>query len=160
MCFIGMHVWLFVSLIIIAIQIGFAQPTYDFGEPDFETLINVTLIREGGRLSEQTFSVSISVGRTIDIPPATLEFVDEDSADYRIDAPADFVSLIFPPFQQNITFTFYLFGDEIPEGVEAFRATSTPSQNFPNFGPPSMGGAFVSTEVRIIDNDCEFIIYL
>ena len=145
-------------IIIIDIQIGFAQPTYDFGEPDFETLItNVTLIKEGGRLSEQTFSVSISVGGTIDIPPATLEFVDEDSADYRITAPANFVSLIFSPFEQNITFPFFLFGDEIPEGVEAFRATSTPSQNFPNFGPPSMGGAFASTDITIIDNDCKFI---
>ena len=149
--------WLFVS----DIQIGFAQPTYDFGEPDFETLItNVTLIKEGGRLSEQTFSVSISVGEAFGSPPATLEFFDEDSADYRIlGAATDFISLIFPPFQQNITFPFFLFGDEIPEGVETFRATSTPSQNFPNFGPPSMGGAFASTEVRIIDNDCKFIIY-
>lgn len=55
------------------IQIGFVRPAYSFEEPGYETLItNVTLVREGGRLSEQTFQVSISVINAINTPPAML----------------------------------------------------------------------------------------
>ena len=50
--------------------------------------------------------------------------------------------LDFPPEDQNVILQVILFRDDLPEGTEAFRATSTPSQIFPNFGPPSMGGAF------------------
>ena len=140
--------------LLIGIQIGFALPEYSFDEPDFETIVNdIVLIREGGRLSEQTFQVSISVGGTININPATLEFEDEDRADYRLTAPQDFIALDFPPDRQNITLSVILFRDDVPEGTEAFRATSTPSQNFPNFGPPSMGDAFASTDVLIFDGD-------
>ena len=117
---------------------------------------DIVLIREGGRLSEQTFQVAISVGGTIDRPPATLEFDDEERADYRLTAPRDFIATVFPPNVQNITLTVLLFDDDLPEGTEAFRATSTPSPDFPNFGPPSMGGAFASTDVFIIDNDRRF----
>ena len=144
---------------LIAIQIGFAQPVYSLNEPDFETINrDIILVREGGRRSEQTFQVTISVSDTINIPAATLQFQfeDDNSADYRIETGRDFVQLRFLPFQQNITLTVFLLSDGLPEGTEAFRATSTPSQNFPNFGPPSMGGAFASTNVLIIDDDCKF----
>ena len=144
---------LMLLFLLLGIQIGFALPEYSFTEPDFETIVNdIVLVREGGRRSEQTFQVSISVGGTININPATLEFEDEDTADYRLTAPQDFIMLNFPPDQQNITL-FFLFPDELPEGTEAFRATSTPSQNFPNYGPPSMGGAFAFTDILICDND-------
>ena len=139
---------------LLGIQIGFALAQYSFDEPDFETIVNdIVLVREGGRLSEQTFQVSISVGGTININPATLEFEDEDTADYRLTALQDFIALDFPPDRQNITLSVILFRDDLPEGTEAFRATSTPSQNFPNFAPPSMGGAFASTYVLIFDDD-------
>ena len=142
--------------LLVGIQIGFALPEYSFDEPDFETIVNnIVLVREGGRLSEQTFQVSISVGTTFNRPPATLEFEDEDTADYRLTAPQDFIALDFPPDRQNITLTVILFRDDLPEGTEAFRATSTPSQNFPHFGPPSMRGAFASTDVLIFDDDCK-----
>ena len=138
----------------IGIQIGFARPVYSFNEPSFETIVNdISLVREGGRLSEQTFQVTISVGGTIDRPPATLEFEDEERADYNLASPSNFIMLNFPPDQQNITLTVILSSDDLPEGTEAFRATYTPSQNFPNFGPPLMGGAFASTDVLIIDDD-------
>ena len=110
-------------------------------------------MREGGRLSEQTFQVVISVGGTINRRPATLEAEDEERADYSIAAPNDFVIFLFPPGQQNITFTVILFADDLPEGTEEFRATTALSSNFPNFGPPSMGGAFQSTDVLINDDD-------
>ena len=139
---------------LIGIQIGFAQPVYSVDEPAFENIINdIVLVREGGRFSEQTFQVSISVGSTINRHPATLAFEDEDTADYRLTAPQDFIALDFPPDRQNITLSVILFRDDLPEGTEAFRATSTSSQNFPNFGPPSMGGAFASTDVLIFDDD-------
>ena len=142
---------------LIAIQIGFALPVFSLNEPDFETVNrDITLVREGGRLSEQTFQVTVSVSGTINIPAATLQFEDEDNADYRLTFPQNFVQLDFPPSQQNVTLIVILFSDGIPEGTEAFRATSTPSPNFPNFGPPSMGGAFASTNVLIIDDDCKF----
>ena len=141
---------------LLGIEIGFALPQYSFNEPDFETIVNdIVLVREGGRLSEQTFQVSISVGGTININPATLEFEDDDTADYRLTTPQDFIALDFPPNAQNITLSVILFHDDLPEGTEAFRAASTPSPNFPNFGPPSMGGAFASTDVRIFDDDCK-----
>ena len=141
---------------LVAIHIGFALPEYTFDEPEFETLFrDIVLVREGGRLSERTFQVSISVGGTINRRPATLDFEDEERADYRLTSPRDFISLIFPPGQQNITFAVIIFRDNLHEGTEAFRAISTPSPNFPNFGPPSMGGAFASTDVLILDDDCK-----
>ena len=140
------------------IQIGFGLPQYSLNEPDFATIFNdIVLVREGGRLSEQTFQASISVSGTINIPAATLLFEDDENADYALETPRDFVQLRFLPSQQNVTFIVLLFSDDMPEGTEAFRATSTPSQNFPNFGPPSIGGAFASTDVLIIDDDCKFV---
>ena len=100
-------------------------------------------------MSSQQFSVLSAIHST----PATLEFENEDTADYRLTSPQHFIFLTFPPDLQNITLLVILFRDDLPEGTEAFRATSTPSQNFPNFGPPSMGGAFPSTDVLIFDDD-------
>ena len=89
---------------LLVIQIGFALAQYSFNEPDFETIVNdIVLVREGGHLSEQTFQVSISVGGTTNVNPATLEFEDEDTADYRLTALQDFIALDFPPDRQNIT---------------------------------------------------------
>ena len=139
---------------LVAIRIGFALPEYSFDEPELETIVtDIVLLREGGRLSEQTFQVAISVGGTINRRPATLEFEDEQRADYRLTAPAEFIALDFPPGRQNITLAVILFRDNLHEGQEAFRATTTPSPNFPNFRPPSMGGAFQSTDVLINDDD-------
>ena len=100
---------LMLLFLLLGIQIGFALPEYSFTEPDFETIVNdIVLVREGGRRSEQTFQVSFSVGGTININPATLEFEDEDTADYRLTAPQDFFMLNFPPDQQNITLLFFI----------------------------------------------------
>ena len=139
---------------LIDIRIGFARPAYSFNEPEFEIIVeDIVLVREGGRLSEQTFQVFVSVGGTINRLPATLEADNEQRADYRLSAPADFIALTFPPFRQNITLTIILFRDDLAEGTEAFRATSTPAVNFPNFRSPLMGGAFASTDVLIFDDD-------
>ena len=130
------------------IQIGFAQSQYSFREPENETEFEIVLVRQGGRLSEQTFQVSISVGGSIDVPQATL------GEDYRLTQSAtraNFIVLNFPPDRQNITLTVNLLFDSLPEGTEGFRVTSTPSPRFPNFQP----GDFAVTDVRIIDDDCK-----
>ena len=99
-------------------------------------------------------SIFVRALTTINIVPATLEFEEEDRADYRLSTSStDFIALNFQPTQQNITLRVVLLEDDLPEGTEAFRATSTPSPSFPNFGPPSMGGAFASTDVLIFDDD-------
>ena len=100
---------LMLLFLLLGIQIGFALPEYSFDEPDIETLFSdIVLVREGGRLSEQTFQVTVSVGGTINIAPATLEADDEDRADYRLTNSADFVRLIFPPDRQNITLFLFI----------------------------------------------------
>ena len=144
------------------VQIGFSQATYTVNEPDFETLITeVVLIREGGRLSEQIFSIAVTVSdpRTIGLQSATLQqSYNEDQSDYRIATSTQyFVSIRFSPREQNVTFFIFLYGDDFPEGTEVFRATSysISSQSLPHFWPPSMGGAFASTEIHIIDDDCK-----
>jgi hypothetical protein len=130
---------------------------YTFTEPDVETPnSDVLLIREGGRRSEQTFLVAIDVGEPDSgIRSATLETFDV-AGDYNTAAGGgSFIQVFFGPDQENVSLPLTLFPDTLPEGLEAFRATSIPSEGFPNFGPPISGGAFATTEVRIMDNDCK-----
>ena len=135
------------------IRIGFAQLVYTFSEPDVATLITeVTLVREGGRLSEQTFDVAVTVGtpNSVSIRPATLQQLGNSmNPDYAIENLANnFISLAFPPEAQNVTFRFQLLSDALPEGLEAFRAETSPLAGSPRFQPGS-------TEIRILDDDCE-----
>ena len=136
-------------------RIGFAEQAYTFNEPDAETqIMEVTLIREGGSLSEQTFGVKIIVNNpTGDTRPATLESDDINNSDFRINSTDNFLRLRFPAEVHNITFEFFLKSDEFPEGVEAFQATATPLEGFPTFQPPQGEGAFESTEIRISDEN-------
>jgi hypothetical protein len=124
---------------------------YTFTEPDVETPNNdVVLIREGGRLTEQTFAVTVDVGEPDSgVRSATPETFGQ-AGDFSIRGGSQ---LIFRPNQENVSLPLTLFPDTLPEGLEAFRATSTPSQGFPNFWPPNSGGAFATTEVLISDND-------
>ena len=129
--------------------IGFAEQAYTFNEPDTDTMIReVTLIREGGGLSEQTFGVEISVIDNNFTHPAMLEL------DYSINSTG-FLRLQFPAEVQNITFDFLLINDTFPEGMEAFRATSTSirGMGFPTFKLPQGEGAFESTEIFICDEN-------
>ena len=151
----------FFFYLLLGIQIGFARPAYSFDEPVFESVVfDIVLVREGGRLSEQTFQVIVHVSDSgiMNTSLATLDsFFGEDRADYKLTSPTDFIIWTFPPNRQNITIPLILFDDYMPEGTEAFRATSTSTQYFfPNFGPPSAGGAFESTDVFIIDDDCNW----
>ena len=60
------------------------------------------------------------------IPPAILEFDDQERADYRLVTPSNFVRLNFPPDRQNITLSVIIFNDDLPEGTEAFRVILLP----------------------------------
>ena len=142
------------------IRIGYAQEVYQYFEPDFLIVItNVTLVKEDGRVSEQTFGVGITVSNPQMLTPATLESFDFSiNFDYALSTPEQtFTVLNFFPSQQSVTFQFFLNGDELPEGTEAFQASSTPVEGFPIFQAP-ITTAFASTEIQIIDNDCKCII--
>ena len=140
-----------------AIRIGFAQEVYQYFEPDFVMLItSVTLVKEDGRVSEQTFSVGITVSNPQTLPAATLETFDTSiNYDYSLGTPGSTLVLRFLPNQQSITFQFFLNSDDLPEGTEAFQASSTPVEGFPMFQAP-ITTAFAATEIQIIDNDCKF----
>jgi hypothetical protein len=117
---------------------------------------DVVLIRESGRQSEQAFLVAIDVGEPDSgIRSATLETFAQ-AGDYSTVTGGSFVQVFFGPNQENVSLPLTLFPDTLPEGLEGFRATSTPSQGFPNFMPPNSRGAFATTEVRILDNDSKF----
>ena len=144
---------------IVVIRIGFAQEVYQYFEPDFPLYIeNVTLVKEDNRVSEQMFSVGIIVKNAQTLPAATLEPFDTSiSYDYSLGIPEQtFTVLNFFPNQQSITFDFFLYSDELPEGTEAFQASSTSVVGFPTFQAP-ITTAFAATEIQIIDNDCKCI---
>ena len=140
-----------------AIRIGFAHPEYIFLEPDMETLFsNVTLIREGGRESERLFAVGVTVGSPRSERPASLEGVELGTHyDYRLGVNGTLSPVLFPAAADFASFQFFLNSDELPEGLEAFEASSSPLPGFPTFLPPITNATFRSTIIRIIDTDCE-----
>lgn len=139
---------------------------YEFVEPEFETMFNVTLIRDDNRLSEQTFRVGIEVSDPTGlVRPATPQMTASDTSyDYRVSTTIGqtFFMVDFPPDLQSIPFTFFLNSDEVPEELEAFQASSTAVVGFPSFFPPlpSSNTAFQSTQIQIIDDDCKFFFQL
>ena len=126
---------------IIAIRIGFELPSYTYMEPMFEETIDTFFVLESGLsvngpiylakednvISEQIFSVVVQVSSSVpqgqSIQPATLD------ADYRLSAASGVTSVVlqFGPMVQRINFPFTLFSDTLPEGTEAFLASSAPA---------------------------------
>ena len=119
--------------------------------------MNVTLVKEDNRVSEQTFGVGITVSSPQSLSAATLDTYDTRiNFDYSLGDPEDtFISLPFFPHQQNTTFQFLLNSDRFPEETEAFQASSRSIEGFPTFQSP-VTTAFASTEIQIIDNDCKY----
>ena len=143
----------------IALQIGFELPAYTFQEPSALRLImDVKLIKEGNRITEQTYSVVVSVSNPPPpLSPATLQG-QGGNYDYSLVVPgASSLVLDFGPNQQNQTFAFILYGNEIAEGTEGFEATSTANEGFPTFGAPQNISA--TTLITILDDECESIHY-
>lgn len=130
-------------------------------EPTLPDLLRVvTLVKEENRTSEQAFLVLITVGPPEGNIAAAIRETpsSQDNYDYRLTAPIDrsFITLQFPPQVQSIPFNFYINGDDIREGTEAFQArseSSTSGGNVPVFQPPIGGMVHQNTEIQIIDND-------
>ncbi len=130
----------------IAISIGFQFSEYTFFEPQFDTTItNVTLIKEGGRITEQVLGVLVT------FTAGSASFVD-----YTLGGIMNLNSQRrnILPNAQSTTITFILLGDDIPEGTETFRVSSSSQEGFPTFETPTT--TFISTIISILDNDCEF----
>ncbi len=60
------------------------------------------------------------------------------------------------PNVQNITLAFILRPDDIPEGTETFRVSSSAQEGFPPFETPTT--TFTSATISILDNDCEYYV--
>lgn len=135
------------------IEIGFALHYHTFNEPDERTIVqNVSLIKEDGRVSEQTYGLVISVTDFVIITG-----IAELGSDFSLsnDPMQDSVSILFPPSAQSINFTFFLEADDLIEGTEGFEAFISFADGFPTFDLPSDGNAFADVQVTIMDNDCE-----
>lgn len=143
----------------LAIRIGFALPLYRFQEPANESLTTeVTLVKEGNRESEQTFGVVVTVSDPGGIlQAASIQASNESIYDYRLFIPSTFILLLFPSAVQSVTFSFFINADELPEGTEAFRASSTPFEGFATFQAPITDSAHQTTTIEILDNDCELL---
>ena len=84
---------------------------------------SIPLVKEGGRVSEQTFNLQIDVSNmTNRFQPAT--FGD----DYK----HDIINIIISPDQQSVNWEFELISNEFPEDNEAFHVTIS-SVGYPKF---------------------------
>ena len=129
-------------------------------------ITNVTLIKEDNRTSEQNFGVTLSFGDPGSlIRPTTLQSATDPFApfDYSLGRlpGANSISLEFGPDTAEVSFSFFLYSDALPEGTEGFLINiASQGGIFPNFQLPLATPdvaipAFASTLVRIQDNDCE-----
>ena len=151
------------------------MPEYTFLEPDFEMFVgNVSIIKEGGRVTEQTFAVNILINEPIVGSRLATQKTDETVAaginyDFRTEGTASGTALgvnsmvfEFSPNEQSFTFNFFINSDEVPEGTEGFRLASAPERgvqlpglSYPTYQPPSGRNAHVNSEITIMDNDSE-----
>ena len=163
-----------------AIRIGFELPSYtylermfdedidDFFEPESGLAANgpVFLAKEDNVTSEQTFLVVIQTSGSVPpgkfIEPATL------GVDYRLPGSTTVVVLQFPPRFQRINFPFTLLFDTLPEGTEAFLASSAPEDTaqLPDGTTVPLStylhpnALFSESFIIIEDDDREFIAYI
>ena len=138
-------------------MIGFQQVNYTFLEPQFDSLEQIVLEKEGGQISERTFQVIVQVTTTSPDILARPASLDED---YRLSGAPNVTSvqLIFPPDQQTLSFDFTLLADDLPEGLEVFSLRSTSGGNpFPDFGTPVT--LLETTSILIEDDDSKFTVF-
>ena len=135
--------------ILLAIRIGFVKQNYTFIEPPTMKLFSIPLVKEGGRVSEQTFNLQIDVSNmTNRYQPAT--FGD----DYK----HDIINITIFPDQQSIMWEFELISNEFPEENEAFRITIS-SIRYPKFLSDNQG-VFNTTTIIINDPKSWFVIVM
>lgn len=132
---------------------------YQFQEPaSADSVVNLILVKN--RQSEQTFLVTVMLGASEMLRPATLD--DGAAFDYRVNngtatilADPRTLKVTFPPSIQNLSFSLTLNSDEKVEGLEGFQATIGPSAAFLQ---SAVGQAYQSTIVQIFDGDCKFMV--
>ena len=123
----------------------------------------IYLIKEDNVLSEQTFIVEIQTSDSVPsgsgFNPATI------NVDYELGVTGTATALLFPPNIQRILFSFTLLSDNLPEGTEAFLASSAPEDNAEVGGvefdvPGFLSPISLSQETFIVigDDDCKFLL--
>ena len=156
------------------IRIGFELPRYTYMELDFDEEIDSTFVsptnltangpiylaKEDNVRSEQTFRIIVQAADSVppntqNINPATI------GVDYSVGVRTTPV-VEFLPSMQKVNFKFTLRADNIPEGTEAFRASSSSEDtaevdgmeiDLPDYLPPSTLSA--ETFVIIEDDECK-----
>ena len=132
------------------IRIGFEREAYTFQEGFGKFEDTIVLIKENNRSTERTFEVVIEVGNA---RPSGISANAEFGVDYNVGPRVQ--TLRFFPTDQRLPFIIQLFGDEIPEGTEAFQLQSRNSNPAPSFNtPPRI--AFANTFVIIEDDDSKW----
>ena len=135
------HKLMHCSTILLAIRIGFVKPNYTFTEPPVDMKIFfIPLIKEDGRVSQQTFNLQI------DVSNMTNRFQPATSGD---DYEHEISNIIILPDQQTVMWEFKLISNEIAEENEAFRVSIS------SFGHPKFlndnNNVFNTTTIVIND---------
>ena len=120
----------------------------------------IFLIKENNVTSEQTFLIVIEVTGSVSegANPATLG----PNGDYEVAGGNTVANITFVPNQQRLNFGLMLNPDNIPEGTEAFLATSLRQDTaegvvFPL--PDYLNPTYASTFINILDDDRESILH-
>ena len=115
------------------------KENYTFIEPPTVKSFSIPLVKEGGRVSEQTFDLQIDVtNMTTRFQSATL------NEDFEYEIVNNTIRM--DPDQQTVMWKFELIPDDLPEENEAFRV----SISYPKF---RSGNQDVFNATTIIIND-------
>ena len=115
------------------------KENYTFIEPPTVKSFSIPLVKEGGRVSEQTFDLQIDVtNMTTRFQSATL------NEDFEYEIVNNTIRM--DPDQQTVMWKFELIPDDLPEENEAFRV----SISYPKF---RSGNQDVFNATIIIIND-------
>lgn len=142
----------------VALRIGFPRSTYTFVEPREPRNVTISLEKQDGRRTEQTFLISVVASASspnAKITPATISSVEADGSvnnnDYSISTPGDnTVLVIFRPEEQTVEFELTLYPDNVTEGLEGFRVERLRDFTGPPFLPPT-SDALLSSIFILID---------
>ena len=135
-------------------RIGIQRVNYTFTEPEFEETITgvVFLERENGQLTEQTYSVSITISTSV--PPG--QQAASLPGDFSLTGGAETTQILtFFPDMTLLDFQFILRTDDTFEGTEALVVRSAPSRFSGSEAFTSPEDLFSSTLIVIEDNDSE-----
>ena len=113
----------------------------------FDTLIDKS------RVSEQTFIAQIEIS-TLNSPFGQSATRGEDFQTFSLPGNSSVLQRL-QPSQPYITFSYLIFGDEVPENQEVFQLSITPAIDSPTFTCTQANGCFQQLEVVIVNDDGE-----